>query len=51
MNDLTDTALIAEREQVKAEFPTADELAHEVVRLRRLLIEARNELHGVAENG
>jgi hypothetical protein len=51
MNDLTDTALIAEREQVKAEFPTADELAHEIVRLRRLLIKERAKFYGVAENG
>jgi hypothetical protein len=57
MNEITDTALKAEREKVKAEFAhespahAIDMLAHEVVTLRRKVIEARNELHGVAENG
>jgi hypothetical protein len=51
MHELTDTALIAEREKVKAEFAhespaqAIDMLAHEVVTLRRKVIEARRQLH------
>jgi hypothetical protein len=53
MHELTDTALKAEREKVKAEFAhespaqAIDMLAHEVVRVRRLLIDARARLNGL----